>query len=212
MSGTIRVALMLAVACAILGCEPPARSTPVGTAPPPPPPAGAGISFAETPVTSQDTIAMDGGVAVGGAADQGDPASNSRGSLRDPQPPVHDPQPPSEPTPSGPASETAVAIQLSAGVALPQLLPEGTQIGVSVDYRVRGKLNSSASYFLVVSSSEGEIAFPVEITSSGGTLQGFCPASVRPEHKPFSARIDEQSPASRSRTTISNRAMLATSY
>jgi hypothetical protein len=203
---------MLAVAGTIFGCEPSARSTPVGTAPPPPPPAGAGISFAQTPVAVEDRVAINEGVAVGIATDHGDATFDSQGSLRDPQPPAGEQTPRTEPTTVAPARESPPAIQLSAGVALPQLLPEGTQIGVSVDYRVRGELNGSASYFLVVSSSEGEIAFPVEVSASGGTLQGFCPPSVRPEHKPFTARIEEQSPASRSRTTISNRAMLATSY
>jgi hypothetical protein len=101
---------------------------------------------------------------------------------------------------------------LSAGVALPQLLPEGTQIGVSVDYKVSGRLNGSARYALVVESSAGPIAVPVKLSPEGGTLQGFLPLSVRPEHKPFSARVEELAPGSRRSVIVSNRLDLQTSY
>lgn len=202
-------AVLLTLVVAIAGCEPPARSASAGSAPPPPP-AGAGISFAEV-----HTFPESGEPA---AASEPIAASETASSLETAPPEPEQQQPASAPlaaaapTLAPVTNETPTTIQLSAGVALPQLLPEGTQIGVSVDYRIRGKLNTSSTYFLVVTSSAGEIAVPVELLPSGGTLQGFCPPSVRPEHKPFTARIDEQSPASRSRTTISNRATLATSY
>jgi hypothetical protein len=102
-------------------------------------------------------------------------------------------------------------IRLSAGVALPQSLPEGTQIGVSVDYRVAGDLDSSAQYFLVVSSQAGEMSLPVQIAREGGTLQTFFPPELRPEHKPFSARLDQQI-SQGARTSVSNTEQLLTSY
>jgi len=101
-------------------------------------------------------------------------------------------------------------IHLSAGVALPQLLPEGTQIGVSVDYKINGNLKSSR-YFLVMESSAGAIAVPVQLSPIGGTLQGFFPPSVRPEHQPFRVRIDE-APATGNAVHASNTLPLQTSY
>jgi hypothetical protein len=115
------------------------------------------------------------------------------------------------PTPSAASTAVPAAIHLSAGVALPQLLPEGTQIGVSVDYAVRGELKSSSRYMLVVESSAGEIAMEVKLEPAGGTIQGFLPLSVRPEHQPFRARIDEL-PAGGKPAKVSNSAVLATSY
>jgi hypothetical protein len=119
---------------------------------------------------------------------------------------------PAEPTQPTPPAAGQPILRLSAGVALPQLLPEGTQIGVSVDYKVSGRLNPSARYALVVESAGGRVAVPVTLSAQGGTIQGFLPAEVRPEHKPFSARIEELAPGSRSSVTVSNRLDLQTSY
>jgi hypothetical protein len=110
--------------------------------------------------------------------------------------------------PSAPSGQPS--IQLSAGVALPQLLPDGTQIGVSVDYKVSGNLKSSR-YVLVLESNAGAISEPVQLSSAGGTLQGFFPPSVRPEHQPFRARIDEISATGKS-VPASNTLPLRTSY
>lgn len=116
-------------------------------------------------------------------------------------------------TPAAPAAEAAAIpfVNLSAGIALPQLLPEGTQVGVSVDYSLRGNPKTSCRYFLVVESSAGEVALPVTLDPRRGTFQSFLPATVRPEHQPFRARIDEVSPTGE-RTRVSNSAVLATSY
>ena len=115
------------------------------------------------------------------------------------------------PTLPTPTPSPGPFINLSAGVALPQLLPEGTQIGVSVDYSLSGNLNPSSRYELVVESSKGKVAVPVMLEARGGTIQGFLPPSVRPEDLPFRAQIDEVPPEG-PRVRVSNSAVLATSY
>ena len=81
---------------------------------------------------------------------------------------------------------------------------------MSVDYKVSGNLSSSR-YFLVVESSMGKTSLPVQLSSSGGTLQGFLPPSVRPEHQPFRARIDEL-PSAGNGVPVSNTLPLQTNY
>jgi len=85
-------------------------------------------------------------------------------------------------------------------------------MGISVDYKVRGQLNRSASYALIVASATGETIVPVDIAPQGGTFQGFLSAEIRPEHKPFTARVEELAPGSRRRTPVSNTLPLQTSY
>jgi hypothetical protein len=82
-------------------------------------------------------------------------------------------------------------------------LPDGTQVGVSVDYKVTGKLNSSAKYVWVIESRQGETAMEVQIKPQGGNLASFLPISIRPGDSPFRARIDEVS-SSGSRVRVSN--------
>ena len=130
--------------------------------------------------------------------------------------------PPAEPQPAAPATQSTYApptqsarqplVHLSAGVAVPQSLPNGTQIGVSVDYKFTDQLHPSATYVLVVVSMAGEIAVPVKLSPQGGTIQGFLDLSVRPEHKPFEAFLAEALPSSRQRTKVSNIVPLQTSY
>jgi hypothetical protein len=215
----LRVLLVVVVVgafVAVAGCEPPPKSLASGTSPPPPPGSGTdratGVEFAEIPVASEP-------------GDQREPALPNAEPMpespiaTDDQPVIDQRRAPSPgniprtESPTAPAPATPqTPIRLSAGVALPQLLPEGTQIGVSVDYRLTGRLNPSSQYALVIESGAGTIGVPVELSPQGGTIQGFCPASVRPEHKPFNARIVELVPGSRSQTPISNTAALTTSY
>ncbi|MEX2173665.1 MAG: hypothetical protein WD872_04835 [Pirellulaceae bacterium] len=122
------------------------------------------------------------------------------------------PQPNELPPQTSQAPAPTLAIHLSAGVAVPQSLPEGTQIGVSVDYEIRGELHRSSRYYLVVESSVGETRVEVTLSPTGGTIQGFCPVSVRPEHQPFHARIDEHPGGASQPVPASNRAPLKTSY
>jgi hypothetical protein len=214
-----------AVALALTGCEPPVASSTVANGPPGPPPPPAPVVPQIEPVASSlpaesapaafdASFSPEGDAVVTGLAD--DPAAAAGGFDA---PGSSDPIPVSSAAPAATAPASAPAadsgseqfISLSAGVALPQLLPEGTQIGVSVDYALRGEPKTSCRYFLVVESKEGEIPVPVKLDSQGGTIQGFLPLSVRPEHQPFRARIDEVPPRG-DRVRVSNSAVLATSY
>jgi hypothetical protein len=116
-----------------------------------------------------------------------------------------------QPSPSqSPASRGVPAIRLSAGIAVPQSLPTGTAMGMSVDYQIAGPLNLSSQYMWVVSSQAGEnveVAAPLQTM---GTLQAFF-SQLRPEHRPFHCHIDEISPGGR-RTRVSNVATMQTSY
>lgn len=115
------------------------------------------------------------------------------------------------PTSGGsPADLTSPAIHLSAGVAVPQSLPTGTAMGVSVDYRARGSLSSSSRYVFVVKSAAGEAVNEVQLESSG-TLAAFF-LELKPEHRPFTVRIEEISPGSLRRVVISNEVTLKTDY
>ena len=178
----------------LVGCEPPTASSSTANGPPgPPSPPAAGSGETTETILHQD-------LSPNGNSESLDSAETL---------PVADPVP--ESPPSAPSQTAGVSIRLSAGVALPQLLPDGTQIGVSVDYSIRGNMQSSSRYLLIVASSAGEISVPVTLNEQGGTYQGFLPLDVRPEHKPFRARIDEVSPSG-VRTPISNSADLVTSY
>jgi hypothetical protein len=52
---------------------------------------------------------------------------------------------------------------------------------------------------------------PVKLSPMRGTLQDFLPPSVRPEHKPFRARIEEKRSTGNS-VQSSNTVPLRTSY
>ncbi|MCS7236756.1 MAG: hypothetical protein NZ899_00620 [Thermoguttaceae bacterium] len=94
--------------------------------------------------------------------------------------------------PSGQSPEAAFAIQLSAGVALPQLLPTGTAMGFSVDYRwVQGEPEPNAPYFWVIESAGAPpVRQPVRLDRQG-TLQGFV-LDLRPEHGPFQTYLTDR--------------------
>jgi len=79
--------------------------------------------------------------------------------------------------------------KLSAGVALPQTLPDGTQVGFSVDYRFRTYTpDPRAQYVWEIRKGDGSIErLVVQIAKQKGTLSQFLP--VRPEAGPFSSRI-----------------------
>ncbi|TWU14182.1 hypothetical protein CA54_30250 [Symmachiella macrocystis] len=79
--------------------------------------------------------------------------------------------------------------KLKTGIALPQTLPNGTQIGFSVDYRFRTYTpNPQAQYVWEIRQGDGSIEqLAVQITGRMGTLSQFLP--VRPEQGPFSSRI-----------------------
>jgi hypothetical protein len=193
------IPLVAALLASLLsGCEPPAvSSSAVSNAPPgpPSPPAAAPEhpnEMAAAPAVNEPTAAVENQPAV--------PVST--------EPTIPPPNQSQQPSPEAASSRF---ISLAAGVAVPQLLPDGTQIGVSVDYTLSGSPKSSCRYLLVVESKEGEIPVPVTLDPKGGTFQGFLPLTVRPEHQPFRARIEEVDPQG-SRAQVSNSAVLATSY
>jgi hypothetical protein len=177
------------------GCEPPSPAQsakgvitsdrppkpPVPPPPPPPPPGEEGT----TPATS---------LAV--ANSQTNPVARNPVA---PQPALPTA---AETTPSATAAKPF--IKLSVGIALPQTLPDGTQVGVSCDYKLlKPSLNSAAKYLWVIESAKGEIAMEVQIKPQGGNLAGFLPLEIRPSDSPFKARIDEVA-TSGSRVTVSN--------
>jgi hypothetical protein len=191
LAGLIKTLLLAA-----LGCEPGNLSGTAGVVangPPGPPP---------PPVENVATAAPAAAASAPAAA------SAAFAPASEPAPTSQVPAPP-----TAPAAEAATIpfVNLSAGIALPQLLPDGTRIGVSVDYSLRGNLKTSCRYFLVVASSAGETPLPVALDPRGGTIQVFLPAEVRPEHQPFRAQIDEVLPTGQ-RARVSNSAVLATSY
>ncbi len=90
---------------------------------------------------------------------------------------------PQEPVPS-------YAVHLSAGVGLPQTLPNGTAVGFSVDYQFRsGGLQAEAKYVWVIQRKEGDADVAVVQLSGKGTLQKFLP--WRPEQGPFESYVAE---------------------
>jgi hypothetical protein len=202
-------AVVAALWMVLAGCEPPGAAQPSGVslysssdAPPVPPPPPAPPP---PPIVEESQGAESAAFTAADAGPTALPADERHshppaGSTPQPSSPPAASSPPVQPqTPQGnyqsPTAPRQPAIRLSAGVALPQLLPEGTQIGVSVDYKLTGQLNQSSRYVLVVESNAGSLGVPVTLSPSGGTLQGFLPLEVRPEHAPFRARIDEHPPS-----------------
>jgi hypothetical protein len=140
--------------------------------------------------------------------------SGDRGATDSP-PPMQPQSPPSPPrgNPSSagaPAATERKLVKLSAGVALPQSLPDGTAIGVSVDYSVDGELHRSSRYYCVIKSGAADVVTEVQLESSG-TLAAFF-SQLKPEHRPFSARIEEIPAGSKRRIIISNELSLKTDY
>ncbi|HEX5035149.1 MAG TPA: hypothetical protein VFW62_11780 [bacterium] len=99
---------------------------------------------------------------------------------------------------------------MSAGIAVPQSLPEGTVMGLSADYEVFGSLRPSSRYVWVVKSGAGETVNAVELQRSG-TLSAFF-LELKPQHRPFSVRIEELPSGSKRRVIISNEMTLQTNY
>ena len=111
------------------------------------------------------------------------------GKPPEPSPPAASP-PASPPPPAAPQRRTGPAIRLSAGVALPQSLPTGTAMGMSVDYAfTAGQPQPSLSYVWVIEPAKADpVRQPVQLSRSG-TLQAFF-TQLRPEHGPFYAHIE----------------------
>jgi hypothetical protein len=187
--------VIAALAALLTGCEPTGPVTTQGVltrnaANPPLPPPPPGVSLpAATPVPDQarKTNPFDR------------PATAASEPTTSAAPAAEPTYSPTEPT----TSASKPSIRLSVGIALPQTLPDGTQIGVSVDYKLTGNLNPSAKYLWVIQSRQGETAMEVQLKPQGGNLASFLPIAIRPEDSPFKAWIDEVS-TSGSRLRVSN--------
>jgi len=96
------------------------------------------------------------------------------------------------PAPNAPASAgTPLPIQLSAGTALAQTLPDGTAMGFSVDYQfTQGQPEPNAQYFWVIERAQGSPTKQPVRLQARGTLQGFV-TDFRPEHGPFQTRLED---------------------
>ena len=123
--------------------------------------------------------------AVGGPAPAVEESRPAAGKPPEPSPP-----PASPPPPRTPQRRTGPSIRLSAGVALPQSLPTGTAMGISVDYAfAAGQPLPSLSYVWVIEPAKADpVKQPVQLSQSG-TLQAFF-TQLRPEHGPFHAHIE----------------------
>jgi hypothetical protein len=178
------------------GCEPKGPVTTQGVLtrtavnpPLPPPPPGTPAAEAEQKVNPFDRGGPAAAESTNSQTAAASPSSTGESTFTPPEPS---------------ASTSKPSLRLSVGIALPQTLPDGTQVGVSVDYKlISGSLNSSAKYVWVIESRQGQTAMEVKLSPRGGNLAGYLPLSIRPEDSPFKAWIDEVS-TSGSRVRVSN--------
>lgn len=92
---------------------------------------------------------------------------------------------------ASPSSGAPQPIQLSAGTALPQTLPDGTAMGFSVDYQfTQGQPEANAQYFWVIERSQGAATKQPVRLQARGTLQGFV-TDFRPEQGPFQTHLED---------------------
>ena len=106
------------------------------------------------------------------------------------KPPKPSRSPPSPPTARAPQRPTGPSIHLSAGVALPQSLPTGTAMAMSVDYAfAAGQLLSPPRYVWVIEPANADPVKQPVLLSESGTLQAFF-TQLRPEHGPFHTHIE----------------------
>jgi hypothetical protein len=89
-------------------------------------------------------------------------------------------------------SGPSVQVDLSAAVALAMTGPEGTMMGFSVDYRVKGTSLSGQSPFVWVIEGQGGKIYrmPVKLESQGNLM--LVVPEWRPEDGPFRCRIEDQ--------------------
>ena len=93
------------------------------------------------------------------------------------------PDRPSATPPQGPRSQ--VGARLSAGVALPQSLPTGTAMGMSVDYvLVHAEPPSGGETVWVIEAARGaKVDVPVRLGAEGSLMEFF--PQLKPEDGPF---------------------------
>ena len=181
-----------------------------------PPAASAPAPAAAASVAASGTFSLPIGAPIPSAAAEeqvpNSPAPFSIPPLAQQPPQGQQPQP-ATPAPSRTSSPTAApgpSIHLSAGIAVPQSLPIGTVMALSVDYSFSGERKNSTHYLWVVKSGAGEFVNEVQLEESGNLSAFF--QQLRPEHRPFSVRIEQFTPGSKHRTIISNEVTLKTDY
>ena len=85
-----------------------------------------------------------------------------------------------------------MAIDLSAGVALPQTGPEGTMMTFSVDYQfTQGEPHPSATFFWVIERAKGAPAKIAVRLKSKDNLSTVFVTGWRPEQGPFQSHIQD---------------------
>jgi hypothetical protein len=169
----------LAVCFGISGCSeedstPPANSpsnTPiVKPTPPPPPPLPTPVSSTESQPPSSSVSSPKMTVSAGKS-----PETNNQPELNS--------------NPSSIPSEDQ--IELSAGVSLPQLLPEGMAMGFSVDYAVQSNLGT-ATYVWVIERPQGKPEkIPIHFNGPKGNLVYFIPG-WRVTDGPFHTHMEDK--------------------
>jgi len=95
------------------------------------------------------------------------------------------------PQPAMGETKPVIQVDLSAAVALPMTGPEGTMMGFSVDYRVKGAVPPAPSqYVWVIEGQAGKVyRLPVKLDSQGNLM--LVVPEWRPEDGPFRCRIQD---------------------
>ncbi len=185
------VAPLLSAALVLLGCSDYEMASDYGGA------ADSRPSLEEAdspPAAGPDGETAEPGPAQGPGAEQASapsvPPSQTDAVGQTPVEPVAPRPRPAPSTPSQPVPSQRPAIKLSAGVAVPQSLPTGTAMGVSVDYRFIAGQPGSSPYLWVIQPGKGQTAKkPVQLQPQGN-LQMFV-LQFRPENGPFHTHIED---------------------
>lgn len=158
----------------------------------------AGCSYEPAPMPPRDAVAPSAAApnasglkasAQTGAASPASPSSSPNAAAAGPTSgPASMPASATKAAPSGPALG-ALPVQLSAGVALAQTLPDGTQMGFSVDYQYRGAAMSPVAAVWVIQRRSGAPARLRVQLQAGGNLATFVPWP--PDEGPYQCRIED---------------------
>ena len=190
--GRLVVFVGAAVLVATVGCdEQPMNSLPPASKPQPPPPPVLILKDSAnqppSPVLDDRTTEDPRGEVHAGSMPEGQTETMSQSGLASNgggSPPV---APSRGVPPTG--TQPQMCVKLSAGVVLPQSLPGGTAMGLSVDYVLVGSLpTSSGPIVWVIKSAKGGSAEVVVRLAERGNLMTFV-TSMRPEHGPFQSYL-----------------------
>ncbi len=112
-------------------------------------------------------------------------------------------------TPGGSSnSGSRVQVQLSAGVALAQTLPDGTGMLLGVQYRFSGRRDQSTRYFWVITCQKGRgLRQEVQLAKDEDELHAVA-RGMLPEVGPFQCHLEAQARGTSQPTVISNTARM----